>query len=144
MDGPVARGHAFRDAPFDLSLVLGGAFDHLPASLRIAFAHGGGSFAFWLGRADNAWHGRGDIVRGRSRRPPSSYVGRFSVDSVVFDEAPLRLLVDVLGVDNVMMGSDYPFPLGERPAGAVVRSADLPEDAREAILGANAMRFLGL
>ena len=54
-----------------LSLVLGGAFDHLPASLRIAFAHGGGSFAFWLGRADNAWHGRGDIVRGRSRRPPS-------------------------------------------------------------------------
>ena len=126
-----------------LSLILGGAFDRLPESLRIAFAHGGGSFAFWLGRADNAWHQRNDIVRGRSQGPPSSYVGRFSVDSVVFAEPSLRLLVDALGTENVMMGSDYPYPLGERPAGDVVRRAAMPEADREAILGGNAMRFLG-
>ena len=126
-----------------LSLILGGAFDRLPESLRIAFAHGGGSFAFWLGRADNAWHQRNDIVRGRSQGPPSSYVGRFSVDSVVFAEPSLRLLVDALGAENVMMGSDYPYPLGERPAGDVVRRAAMPEADREAILGGNAMRFLG-
>ena len=125
-----------------LALILGGAFDRLPATLRIAFAHGGGSFAFWLGRADNAWEHRGDVVRGRSQEPPSSYVGRFSVDTVVFAEPALRLLVDTLGVDNVMMGSDYPYPLGERPAGAVVQRADLPEHARAAILGENALRFL--
>jgi aminocarboxymuconate-semialdehyde decarboxylase len=126
-----------------LALILGGAFDRLPETLRIAFAHGGGSFAFWLGRADNAWHQRNDVVRGRSLMPPSSYVGRFSVDSVVFDEPALRLLVDTLGSDRVMMGSDYPYPLGERPAGAVVRRSTLHPDARAAILGGNAESFLG-
>ena len=126
-----------------LALILGGAFDRLPESLRIAFAHGGGSFAFWLGRADNAWHGRNDVVRGGSSGPPSDYVGRFSVDSVVFAEPSLRLLVDVLGAGNVMMGSDYPYPLGERPAGNVVRRSALTTDEREAVLGGNAERFLG-
>jgi aminocarboxymuconate-semialdehyde decarboxylase len=125
-----------------LALILGGGFDRLPTSLRIAFAHGGGSFAFWLGRADNAWLERGDVVQGLSQAPPSSYIGRFSVDTVVFSDPALRLLVDTLGAENVMMGSDYPYPLGERPAGDVVRRADLAEAERAAILGANALRFL--
>lgn len=127
-----------------LAMILGGAFDRLPQSLRIAFAHGGGSFAFWLGRADNAWHGRNDVVRGRSEHPPSHYLDRFSVDSVVFAEPALRLLIDSLGPDRVMMGSDYPYPLGERPAGAVVRRTPMSEPERAAILGGNAVRFLGL
>ena len=57
----------------------------------------------------------------------------------------LRLLVDTMGADHVMMGSDYPYPLGERPAGAVVRGADfLAEDERALILGGNAESFLDL
>jgi len=127
-----------------LALILGGAFDRLPPSLRIAFAHGGGSFALWLGRAENAWHRRGDLVRGLSEQPPSHYVGRFSVDSVVFAEPALRLLLDTLGADSVMMGSDYPYPLGERPAGAVVRGATMEASEREAVLGGNAVHFLRL
>ena len=126
-----------------LALVLGGAFDRLPRSLRIAFAHGGGSFPFWLGRADNAWAHRGDVVRGASSAPPSSYVNRFSVDTVVFSPPALRLLVDTLGASQVMMGSDYPYPLGERPAGAVVRATDLSDEEHAAVLGGNAVRFLG-
>ena len=126
-----------------LAMILGGAFDRLPPTLRIAFAHGGGSFAFWLGRADNAWRHRQDVVRGRSEHPPSHYVGRFSVDTVVFDEQPLSLLVDTLGVANVMMGSDYPYPLGERPAGDVVRRSHLSPEDKAALLGGNAQRFLG-
>ena len=122
VDGPLAGRDAGRDAP----VVAGDdprrrVRRRAAASLRICFAHGGGSFAFWLGRLDNAWHRRGDIVRGRSQHPPSHYVDRFFVDSVVFDAAPLRLLVDTLGEDQVMVGSDYPYPLGERPAGNVVR-----------------------
>jgi aminocarboxymuconate-semialdehyde decarboxylase len=127
-----------------LSLILGGAFDRIPDTLRIAFAHGGGSVAFWLGRADNAWHARRDLVGASSVGPPSDYIGRFSVDTVVFAEAALRLLIDTIGSEHLMMGSDYPFPLGERPAGDVVRRSRMTEDERTGILGANAVRFLRL
>ncbi|MEH1128160.1 amidohydrolase family protein [Micromonospora sp. CPCC 206061] len=127
-----------------LAMVLGGVFDEVSPALRICFAHGGGSFPYWLGRADNAWHRRGDVVRGRSAHPPSHYVDRFYVDTVVFDPAALRLLVTVLGEDRVLLGSDYPYPLGERPAGEVVRKADfLTSEQRSALLGGNAEHFLG-
>lgn len=127
-----------------IAMVLGGAFDRLPETLRICFAHGGGSFALWLGRFENAWHRRGDLIA-KSERPPSSYVGRFSVDSVVFEPSALRLLVDTLGASQVMVGSDYPYPLGERPVGAVVHGSDFLSDAdRSAILSGNAERFLAL
>ncbi|MGW1836552.1 amidohydrolase family protein [Streptomyces sp. NPDC002067] len=127
-----------------LALILGGVFDRVPDTLRICFAHGGGSFAFWLGRLENAWHRRADVIA-TSAHPPSHYTDRFSVDSVVFEPAALRTLVDTLGASQVMVGSDYPYPLGERPVGAVVhRSGFLTEDERSAILGGNARRFLGL
>jgi aminocarboxymuconate-semialdehyde decarboxylase len=72
-------------------------------------------------------------------------VSRFSVDSVVFDPRALRALVDTLGVDQVMVGSDYPYPLGERPVGKVVDDADFLSDAdRDALRWRNAERFLGL
>lgn len=126
-----------------LAMILGGVFDRVPESLRICFAHGGGSFAFWAGRMDNAWHNRHDVI-GASEYPPSHYLDRFSVDTVVFDPRALRLLVDTLGDTRVMLGTDYPYPLGERPAGQVVRTAGfLTEEARGRLLGGNAERFLG-
>ena len=97
-------------------MILGGAFDRLPRDLRICFAHGGGSFTFLLGRLENAWHRR-DIVRGLSTAPPSTYLDRFEVDSAVYDERALRYLVDVMGPSSVLLGSDYPFPLGEEHVG---------------------------
>jgi aminocarboxymuconate-semialdehyde decarboxylase len=127
-----------------LALILGGVLDRVPPSLRLCFAHGGGSFPFWLGRADNAWHRRGGVVRGHSEQPPSAYIDRFSVDTVVFEPAALRLLVETIGEDRVMVGSDYPYPLGERPVGQVVRKADfLSDDQRTKLLSTNALRFLG-
>ncbi|WP_188189269.1 amidohydrolase family protein [Nonomuraea sp. SYSU D8015] len=126
-----------------LAMILGGVFDRVPDTLRICFAHGGGSFAFWLGRVENAWHRRHDLVGG-SERPPSHYLGRFSVDSAVFDERALRLLVDTLGEDHVMLGSDFPYPLGESPAGDLIRNAGfLSGPARAKLLAANAEVFLG-
>jgi len=127
-----------------LAMILGGVFDKVNESLRICFAHGGGSYPFWLGRMENAWHKRRDVI-GVSQYPPSHYAARFYVDSVVFDERALRLLVDTVGADRVLVGSDYPYPLGERPAGGVVRTAGfLDEAAREKILTGNARTFLGL
>lgn len=126
-----------------LALILGGVFDKTPETLRIAFAHGGGSFAHWLGRLDNAWLRRPDAV-GTSQHPPANYLDRFFVDTVVFDERALRLLADTHGTDRLLVGSDYPYPFGERPAGAVVsRAGFLDADERHRVQHTNAVHFLG-
>jgi aminocarboxymuconate-semialdehyde decarboxylase len=126
-----------------VAMTLGGVFDHIGEELRICFAHGGGSFAFWVGRMDNAWRHRRDVVGLSSDHPPSHYLGRFYVDSAVFDERPLRLLLETVGPDRVILGSDYPYPLGEQPVGAVIRSAGLDDATQEQLLHHNAQVFLG-
>jgi aminocarboxymuconate-semialdehyde decarboxylase len=127
-----------------LSLILSGAFERLPTNLRLCFAHGGGSFAFLLGRVDNAWRHR-DIVREDCPQLPSSYVNRFHVDSAVFDPRALQLLVDVMGADRVMLGSDAPFPLGEQDIGAgVLGHAALAEADKQRICVGNAKAFFGI
>ncbi len=127
-----------------LSLILSGAFERLPRSLKLCFAHGGGAFAFTLGRVDNAWKYR-DIVRQDCPNPPSSYCDRFSVDSAVFDPGALRLLVDVMGSERVMLGSDYPYPLGEDKIGHLVSDTDrLSADEKRNILADNAKAFFNL
>lgn len=127
-----------------LSLILSGALERIPETLRICFAHGGGSFAFLLGRVDNAWRHR-DIVRQDCPRLPSTYARRFHVDSAVFEPGALRLLTDVMGSDRVMLGSDAPFPLGEQRIGALVRESPFLTGAdRARILRGNAEAFFGL
>ena len=127
-----------------MAMILGGAFDQLPTDLRICFAHGGGSFPYLLGRLENAWHRR-DIVRGKSMHPPSHYLNRFSVDSAVFDHRALRLLIDTMGSDHVMVGSDAPFPLGEEHIGDLVRNQPgLVEEDRQRVLTQNALQFFNL
>ncbi len=127
-----------------LSLILSGAFERLPRSLKLCFAHGGGAFAFTLGRVDNAWQYR-DIVRQDCPNLPSSYCNRFYVDSAVFDDKAMRLLVDVMGSERVMLGSDHPFPLGEQQIGALVSdSSRLNADEKQRILAGNAREFFCL
>ena len=76
--------------------------------------------------------------------PPSAYLDRFFVDSAVFDPRALALLVETMGAERVLLGSDYPFPLGETRVGALVREAPtLTASARDRILAANAEMFLG-
>jgi aminocarboxymuconate-semialdehyde decarboxylase len=126
-----------------VALILSGAFDRLPSKLRICFAHGGGSFAFLLGRLENAWHHH-PVARGECQHPPSNYLNRFSVDSAIFEKRALRFLVETMGTDRVMLGSDYPFPLGEERVGSLIRQSNLPQDTQTRLLGSNAERFLGL
>src|SRR5437879_4651328 len=126
-----------------VALILSGAFDRLPRTLRICFAHGGGSFAFLLGRLENAWHHH-PVARGDCQHPPSHYLNRFYADSAVFDQRALQFLVTTMGADRVMLGSDYPFPLGEERAGALIRQSNLPQDGKTKLLGRNAAQFLGL
>jgi len=126
-----------------VAMILGGAFDKLPESLRICFAHGGGSFAFLLGRLENAWQHH-PVAHGVCELSPSQYVNRFYVDSAVFDERALQFLVGTMGAERVMLGSDYPFPLGEHRVGTLIRSSALTAVAKELLLGGNAAEFLGL
>lgn len=127
-----------------MSLILSGAFERISTDLKLCFAHGGGNFAFQIGRVDNAWRHR-DIVREDCPNLPSSYADRFYVDSAVFSEESLDLLVKVMGEERVMLGSDSPFPLGEQQVGKLVREhSSLAETTKRRILGANAVNFFGL
>ena len=77
--------------------------------------------------------------------PPSHYLNRFSVDSAVFDHRALRLLIDTMGADHVMVGSDAPFPLGEEHIGDLVRNQPgLVEADRQQLLNRNALTFFNL
>lgn len=127
-----------------VALILSGALDRLPASLRLCFAHGGGAFPHLLGRLENAWIHR-EIARGKSEHPPSYYLNRFSVDSAVFGQRELRLLRDTFGADRIMLGSDYPFPLGEQQIGNVIHSSEvLTEGEKTMVLRTNAAKFFDL
>jgi aminocarboxymuconate-semialdehyde decarboxylase len=126
-----------------VAMIVGGAFDKLPQNLRICFAHGGGSFAFLLGRLENAWH-HSPVAHGVCELAPSQYLHRFYVDSAVFEERALEFLVGTMGADRVMLGSDYPFPLGEEQVGSLIRNSQLPLHAKAKLLGDNATEFLNI
>src|ERR1700685_3279968 len=124
-----------------VSMILSGAFDRLPPNLRICFAHGGGSFAFLLGRLENAWKNH-EIARGVSQFAPSHYLDRIRLDSAVFEQRTLQFLVEVMGTDRVLLGSDYPFPLGEARAGTLIRESRSSAEVKAKLLGGNAVKFL--
>ncbi len=126
-----------------VAMILGGAFDKLPATLRICFAHGGGSFAFLLGRLENAWQHH-PVAHGVCELPPRQYLQRFLVDSAVFDARALEFLVGTMGAERVMLGSDYPFPLGEHRVGSLIRESSLTALEKSRLLGGNAVSFLAL
>jgi aminocarboxymuconate-semialdehyde decarboxylase len=122
------------------SVISGGVLERLP-SLRLCFAHGGGAFAFTFGRIQHGFDSRPDLCAVDNPHPPRRYLGKFWVDSLVHDGSALRLILERFGEDKVVVGSDYPFPLGEERAGALVRS--LPDLPHEKILVANALAWLG-
>jgi tryptophan 2,3-dioxygenase len=126
-----------------VAMILSGAFDKLPKSLRICFAHGGGSFAFLLGRLQNAWEHH-PVARGKCELAPAQYTERFYVDSAVFDQRSLELLVDKMGAERVVLGSDYPFPLGEERIGSLIRGSRFGADVKARMLGGNAAELFGL
>ena len=97
-----------------------------------------------IGRVDNAWRNR-DVVREDCPHPPSSYLDRFSVDGAVFSHDALEFLVRTMGEDRVMLGSDYPYPLGEQHVGELARShPTLSAVTRAKLLQGNAAAFFGI
>lgn len=121
-------------------LIISGVLDRFPA-LRLIAAHGGGYLPAFMGRADHAWLNRRD-ARG-SAELPSNYLTRIWFDSLVHSANSLRGLVATVGHDRVLLGSDYPYDMGEADPIAQIKAAGLPAEAEQAVIGGNAVA-LGL
>ena len=115
------------------SMIFGGIFKKFPL-LRVAFAHGGGSFPYTLGRIEHGFHVRPDLVQLDNDINPRNYLDSFWVDSLVHDERSFRFLMVTMGKDKICLGSDYPFPLGEHQPGALIESMDLNKEVKEGLL----------
>ncbi len=131
------------------SVLFGGVLERLPR-LRIGFAHGGGSFPGTIGRIDHGFHARPDLCQTRTKTSPAACLlpartPPFYVDSLTHDPEALRTLLRLMGPDRIMLGSDYPFPLGEDRPGEMIRSmTDLGPEVRSRLLAETARAFLGL
>jgi len=124
------------------SLIFGGVLEKLPR-LRVAFAHGGGSFPYTLGRIEHGFMVRPDLVAVDNQTAPGKYLGRFWVDSLVHNERAFHFLLETIGSDKICLGSDYPFPLGENVPGELIESLQFNKDLKEKLLFGNAMEWLG-
>jgi aminocarboxymuconate-semialdehyde decarboxylase len=131
------------------SMIFGGVFERF-LRLRVAFAHGGGAFPFTVGRIEQAFHVRPDLVAVENDVNPRNYLAndtapaRFYVDSLVHDADALALLLRLFGVQRVALGSDYPFPLGETKPGELIESMNLFAKETAQLLSGTAREFLGL
>ena len=125
------------------SLIFGGVLERLPR-LRVCFAHGGGSFPATIGRIEHGFNVRPDLCAVDNAVNPRQYLDRIYFDSLVHDAAALRYLIDLAGPERIMLGSDYPFPLGEAHPGQLIESMDLEDAVKEMLLSATAREWLGL
>jgi aminocarboxymuconate-semialdehyde decarboxylase len=120
-------------------LVYGGVMDRYPR-LAVGLAHAGGYVPYAVDRMDRGWQARPHL-RGRTRDRPGTYVGRFYYDTVTYTDRNLRFLVDVVGVERVLFGTDWPAPMVvDDPVRRIERSAVLTDAERQAILRGNAAR----
>lgn len=133
------------------SMITGGLAAECPR-LRVSFSHAAGGFPLMLPRAQYFWGGSWNEeppVPERAIAPddgpsPCEYARRFFYDSLVFDRRALRYLVDLLGADRLLVGSDFPAMPREQPAGATLRSLGLPDADLADITWSNAFRWLGV
>ena len=125
------------------SFVFGGVMDQCP-DLKVCLAHGGGYTCFGAGRMDRGW-----LVRREARvnitQPPSEYLDRFYYDCLTHSEPALRMLIDTVGIDRVVLGTDWPADMMiDWPVGWVMGLPSLTQDEKEAILWKNLEKLLGL
>jgi aminocarboxymuconate-semialdehyde decarboxylase len=125
------------------TLVSGGVMDAFP-NLKICLGHGGGYTCYGIGRMDHAWQVRPE-ARAQLSQPPSAYLGRFYYDCIVYTESALRFLIDTVGVDRVVFGTDWPYDMAlDWPVAWILAMTSLTQAEKEAILWKNLERLLKL
>jgi aminocarboxymuconate-semialdehyde decarboxylase len=134
-------GNPFDTAVAAANLIFSGLLDRFP-KLNICLPHAGGAFPYLIGRLNHGWKVREECRA--LKKPPLNYLRRFTYDTISHAPESLRYLINLVGADRVMLGSDYCFDMGyERPV-KVVTALKLSRKDQEKILGGNAARVLRL
>jgi aminocarboxymuconate-semialdehyde decarboxylase len=124
-------------------LIFDGVFERHPR-LKVLAVHGGGYLGAYPGRIDHAWGARSDS-HGGLPQPPTTYLKRIYVDTVVFTPHQLAALVSTFGADHVLLGTDYPYDMAEYdPLGHIAAVEGLDAATVTALAGGNAKKLLGL
>ena len=132
----------FRTTMMIERMILKGMFEKYP-NLRLCLSHGGGLLAFNIWRLDHSYSLRSDLKKVIPDKP-SEYLKKLYFDCIVHSVAALQFLVQVVGADRVVVGTDYPMAMGDFESVRKVKQLDLADDQREKILGGNAARALNL
>ena len=112
--------------------------------LKVCLAHGGGYTCFGIGRMDRGWQVRSE-ARVKIQQPPSAYLKKFYYDCLTHSEPALRMLIDTVGVERVVLGTDWPFDMGiDWPVSWVMGLTSLTQVEKEAILSKNLEKLLGI
>ena len=135
-------GNPLETATTAAHLVVAGVMERHPG-LRVLLAHGGGALMAVRGRMRHA-HGFQPQARARLREAPDDSIRRFYFDTLTHDDALLRALIEYVGHEHVLLGSDYPFDMGDARHVDTVRALELAPEVEAAILAGNAERLLGL
>jgi aminocarboxymuconate-semialdehyde decarboxylase len=125
------------------SLTFSGVLERL-SQLRICFAHGGGSFPATIGRIEHGFTVRPDLCSVDNPHSPRKYLGQMYFDSLVHEAAKLDYLIRLVGADQVALGTDYPFPLGELEPGKLIDSMAYDGVIKEMLFYGAALNWLGL
>ena len=126
------------------SMVFSGLFDRYP-NLRVMFSHASGAFLATLGRIEHGWRCRPDLVAVDNPNNPRDYVGRFWVDSITHDARMTQYALELQGAGRIVMGSDYPFPLGDLEFGRYLETdMELSEEDRALMFHGAALEWLGV
>ncbi|MFQ6028802.1 MAG: amidohydrolase family protein [Dehalococcoidia bacterium] len=140
---PNSIGVTLEDTMVVSTLIFGGILDKCP-DLKVCIAHGGGPACFGMGRLDRGWQVRSE-ARVNISRPPSYYQSRLYYDTVVMSESALRFMIDAVGIDHVVLGSDYPFVGWDPSPGGWVQSCEsLSQEEKDKILWKNLEALLRL
>jgi aminocarboxymuconate-semialdehyde decarboxylase len=122
-------------------LIFDGVLDRNP-KLKVVLPHAGGYLAHYWARMDHAHRARPDC-RTVIRKPPSSYLKKMYFDTIAFDPAMLRQMVDQYGAEHILLGTDYPYDMGvDDPLAFIASVPRLKRDERSLIEGGNAARLL--
>jgi aminocarboxymuconate-semialdehyde decarboxylase len=132
----------FRTTMMVERMILTGMFERYP-NLRLCLSHGGGLLAFNIWRLDRSYGLRPELKKSVPHKP-SEYLKRVYFDTIVHSVEALRYLVQVVGADRVVLGTDYPMAMGDFEPVRKLEALGLCEEERKLILGGNAARALGL